>query len=92
MSRRVQLMIPRQLSMPFLPKGCNCPYFNFLLHITEFYLTRGFCLDYQNLQITYVTGFAKTLQLHTSDFSTLVTHNSRTIKDIAVKFLHIVKQ
>ena len=40
----------------------------------------------------YVTRFAKTLQLHTSDFSTLVTHNSRTIKDIAVKFLHIVKQ
>ena len=39
-----------------------------------------------------VTGFAKTLQLHTSDFSTSVTHNSRTIKDIAVKVLHIVKQ
>ena len=38
-----------------------------------------------------VIVFAKTLQLHTSDFSTLVTHNSRTIKDIAVKFLHIVK-
>ena len=42
--------------------------------------------------LTNVTGFAKTLQLHTSDFSTLVTHNSRTIKDIDVKFLHIVKQ
>ena len=46
----------------------------------------------KSFQSPYVTRFAKTLQLHTSDFSTLVTHNSRTIKDIAVKFLHIVKQ
>ena len=44
------------------------------------------------LKPIYVTGFAKTLHLHTSDFSPLVTHNSRTIKDIAVKFLHIVQQ
>ena len=36
-------------------------------------------------------GFAKTLHLHTSDFPTLVIHNSRTIKDTSVEFLHIVK-
>ena len=42
----------------------------------------------QHCLCTYMTGFAKTLHLHTSDFSALVTHNSRTIKDIAVKFLH----
>ena len=38
----VQLRILRQLLMPCLPNGCNCPYFNFLLHIIAFYLIRGF--------------------------------------------------
>ena len=42
--------------------------------------------------VTYVNGFAKTLHLHTSYFSTLVNRNLRTIKDIVVKALHIVKQ
>ena len=41
---------------------------------------------------TYLTGFAKALHLHTSDFSALVTCNSNTLKGITVKFLHIVKQ
>ena len=46
LSCRVQLRIPRQFLTPFLPKGYNCPYFNYLLHIIVFYLTQGFCFDY----------------------------------------------
>ena len=57
-------------------------------------LAGAFRIDtcYNVVYYIYVTGLAKTLHLHTSDFSALVTHNSRTIKDIAVKFLHIVQQ
>ena len=41
---------------------------------------------------SYVTCFAKTLHLHTTDFSDLVTCNSKSIKAITIKFLHNVKQ
>ena len=40
----------------------------------------------------YYTYFVKTLHFHTSNFSVLVTYNSKIIKDIAVKLLRSVKQ
>ena len=56
LSRHVQLRIPRQLSTPFFPKGCNCPYFNFLLHIIAFYHTR------------FLSRLRKTHELHLQIF------------------------
>ena len=46
-----------------------------------------------NLQLDkFVTGFAKTLHLHTSNFLTLAIHNFESRKAIVLKFSNIINQ
>ena len=42
--------------------------------------------------IIYVTGFAKTLHSHTSNFTPLTSHNFKSISDITFKFLDAIEQ
>ena len=53
--------------------------------ILRYFLTRTYIA-------TYVTGFAKTLHLYTSNFTTLVNHNFKSKKGIALKFLYVINQ
>ena len=40
----------------------------------------------------YVTDFAKTLHLHTSNFRTLGTHNLTSKEDIIIKVSQVIEQ
>ena len=47
---------------------------------------------YLHIYIQYVTGSAKTLHSHTSDFTTLTSHNFKSTNDIASKCLDVIEQ
>ena len=45
-----------------------------------------------NYQLIYVTDFAKTLHLHTSNFTTLGTRNLTSKEDIIFNFSQVIEQ
>ena len=49
-------------------------------------------LEYIDCLIKIVTDFAKTLHLHTSNFTTLGTHNLTSKEDIIFKFSQVIEQ
>ena len=60
------MKVPLDEGTPFLPNRCNCPYFNFLLRIIAFYLTRGFAHG-QNNYYSYVS-ITQNLQITSTNF------------------------
>ena len=68
LSRRVQRRIPHQLSTPFFPKGCNCPYFNFLLHAHHRILSHMRFLSRLPNPVNYVYEIFKYLDSHGTEF------------------------